>query len=47
MIEIDENTLPLAIQKDIETLKAWHRGEKEKELGGVLYTELWQKEKRG
>lgn len=41
MIEIDESTLPLAIQKDIEALKAWHRGEKEKGLGGVLYTELY------
>ena len=41
MIEIDEKTLPLAIQKDIEALKAWHRGEKEKGLGGVLYTELY------
>lgn len=40
-MQLDENTLPLAIQKDIEALKAWHRGEKDKGLGGVLYTELY------
>lgn len=34
-MQLDENTLPLAIQKDIEALKAWHRGEKDRGLGGV------------
>ena len=43
MIEIDESTLPLAIQKDIEALKAYHRGEiKEDSMYlGALINELY------